>query len=132
MGGVQSMALLIGRILLAGIFVIAGYSKIGNFAGTVSYIASKGLPLPEAGAVLAIAVELGAGVLLILGLKTRWAAIALAAFTLASTYFFHAFWAMPEAQKAMQSLMFQKNMAIIGGLLALAVAGAGAFSIDRR
>ena len=70
--------------------------------------------------------------LLILGLKTRWAAIALAAFTLAATYLFHAFWAMPEAQKAMQSLMFQKNLAIVGGLLALAVAGAGAFSIDRR
>lgn len=132
MGSVQSLALLIGRILLAGIFVISGYSKIGNFAGTVSYIASKGLPLPEAGAVLAIAVELGAGVLLILGLKTRWAAIAMAAFTLGATYYFHAFWAMPEAQKAMQSLMFQKNLAIVGGLLALAVAGAGAFSIDRR
>ena len=132
MGGVQSLALLIGRILLAVIFVISGYGKIGNFSGTVSYIASKGLPLPEAGAVLAIAVELGAGILLILGLKTRWAALALAAFTLGATYYFHAFWTMPEAQKMMQSLMFQKNLAIIGGLLALAVAGAGAFSIDRR
>ena len=132
MGGVQSLALLIGRIMLAAIFVISGYDKIGNFAGTASYIASKGLPLPEVGAALAIVLELGAGILLILGLKTRWAALALAAFTLGATYYFHAFWTMPEAQKMMQSLMFQKNLAIIGGLLALAVAGAGAFSIDRR
>jgi len=132
MGSVQSLALLIGRIMLAAIFVISGYDKLRNFAATVSYIASKGLPLPEAGAVLAVAVELGLGVLLILGLKTRWAALVLAAFTLAATYFFHAFWAMPDAQKMMQSLMFQKNLAIVGGLLALAVAGAGAFSIDRR
>ena len=132
MGGVQSLALLIGRIMLAAIFVISGYGKIGNFAGTASYIASKGLPLPEVGAALAIVLELGAGILLILGLKTRWAALALAAFTLGATYYFHAFWTMPEAQKMMQSLMFQKNLAIIGGLLALAVAGAGAFSIDRR
>jgi putative oxidoreductase len=132
MGSVQSLALLLGRIMLAAIFVISGYDKVRNFAGTVSYIASKGLPLPEAGAVLAIVVELGFGVLLILGLKTRWAALVLAAFTLAAAYFFHAFWAMPDAQKMMQSLMFQKNLAIVGGLLALAVAGAGAFSIDRR
>ena len=132
MAGVQSLALLIGRIMLAAIFVISGYGKIGNFAGTASYIASKGLPLPEVGAALAIVLELGGGILLILGLKTRWAALALAAFTLGATYYFHAFWTMPEAQKMMQSLMFQKNLAIIGGLLALAVAGAGAFSIDRR
>ena len=132
MGSVQSLALLTGRIMLAAIFVISGYDKVRNFSGTVSYIASKGLPLPEAGAVLAIVVELGFGLLLILGLKTRWAALVLAAFTLAAAYFFHAFWAMPDAQKMMQSLMFQKNLAIVGGLLALAVAGAGAFSIDRR
>jgi len=132
MVGVQSLALLFGRVLLAVVFVISGYSKIGNFAGTVSYVASKGLPLPEAAAVLAIVVELGAGVLLVLGLKTRWAALALAAFTAAATYYFHAFWAMPEARKMIETLMFQKNLAIIGGLLVLAVAGAGAFSIDRR
>ena len=132
MGSMQSLALLVGRILLAGVFVISGYDKIGGFAGTVQYIASKGLPLPQAGAVLAIVVELGLGVFLVLGLKTRWAALILAAFTVAASYFFHPFWAVPEAQKMMQSLMFQKNMAIVGGLLILAVAGAGAFSIDRR
>jgi putative oxidoreductase len=132
MGSMQNLALLVGRVLIAAMFVIAGYNKIGGFSGTASYIASKGLPLPEVGAALAIAVELGAGIMLVLGLKARWAALALAVFTAAATYFFHNFWAMPEAQKAMQTLMFQKNLAIIGGLLAFAVVGAGAFSVDRR
>ncbi len=64
--------------------------KIGGFAGTAGYIASKGLPLPEVGAALAIAVEILAGIALVVGWKTRWAALLLAVFTLVATFFFHA------------------------------------------
>lgn len=123
---------LIGRLLMALLFLPAGISKIGGFAGTVGYIASKGLPLPQVGAGLAIAVEIGASIALILGWQTRWAALILAVFTLAATVFFHNFWAMPAEQVMVQQLMFYKNIAVIGGLLTLAAWGAGALSLDAR
>ena len=133
MNSLQNPLALIGRILIAWLFIPAGWGKLGaGFAGTAGYIASKGLPMPEAGAALAIVVELGAGLMVLVGFKTRWAALALALFTLASAIFFHNFWAVPEAQKMVQTLMFNKNIAITGGLLSLAAFGAGAFSLDGR
>ncbi|WP_028601601.1 DoxX family protein [Ottowia thiooxydans] len=133
MTALQNPLALIGRLLIAYLFIPAGWGKIGaGFAGTAGYIASKGLPLPEAGAALAIIVELGCGLMVLVGLKTRWAALALALFTLASAIFFHNFWAVPEAQQMVQKLMFNKNIAITGGLLILAAFGAGAFSLDGR
>jgi putative oxidoreductase len=123
---------LIGRLLLALLFLPAGISKIGGFAGTAGYIASKGLPLPEVGVVIAIVVEIGAALALIVGWQTRWAALALAVFTLAATFIFHNFWAMPADQVMMQQLMFYKNIAVVGGLLTLAAWGAGALSLDAK
>ena len=130
MNALQNPLALIGRLLLAYFFIPAGIGKIGGFAGTVGYIASKGLPLPEVGAVLAIIVEVGVGLMLLLGFKTRWAALILMVFTLAASAFFHNYWALPEAQAAMQKLMFNKNLGVAGGLLAFAAFGAGAFSLD--
>jgi len=127
----KDWAALIGRVLLAIVFIPAGFSKIGGFAGTAGYIASKGLPLPEVGAAIAIAVELVAGIALLLGWKARWAALALAVFTLVATVFFHAFWAVPPEQHMMQYLMFMKNIGIVGGLLAIFAFGPGRMSIDR-
>ena len=132
MNALQNPLALIGRLLLAYFFIPAGIGKIGGFAGTVGYIASKGLPLPEVGAVLAIIVEVGVGLMLLLGFKTRWAALILMVFTLAASVFFHNYWALPEAQAAMQKLMFNKNLGVAGGLLAFAAFGAGAFSLDGR
>lgn len=128
----QNPLSLVGRLLLALLFVPAGFGKIAGFAGTAGYIASKGLPLPEVGAALAIAVEIGGGLALIAGFCTRWAALALAAFTLAATYFFHAFWSVPADQVMVQQLMFFKNIAVVGGLLVLAAHGAGAWSVDAK
>ena len=130
MNALQNPLALIGRLLLAYFFIPAGIGKIGGFAGTVGYIASIGLPLPEVGAVLAIIVEVGVGLMLLLGFKTRWAALILMVFTLAASVFFHNYWALPEAQAAMQKLMFNKNLGVAGGLLAFAAFGAGAFSLD--
>jgi putative oxidoreductase len=131
MTATKDLAALVGRILLAIVFIPAGLSKIGGFAGTAGYIASKGLPLPEVGAAIAVAVEIVAGIALLLGWKTRWAALALAVFTLVATIFFHAFWAVPPEQHMTQYLMFMKNIGIVGGLLALYAFGPGRLSVDK-
>ena len=128
----QNLLSLLGRLLLAVLFLPAGISKLTGFAGTVGYIASVGLPLPEVGAVLAIVVEVGGGVALIAGYQTRWVALALAAFTLVASVFFHAFWAAPAGQQMIPQLLFIKNIAVIGGLLTLAAWGAGGWSMDAR
>jgi putative oxidoreductase len=128
----KDLAALVGRILLGIVFIPAGFSKIGGFTGTAGYIASKGLPLPEVGAALAIVVEIVAGIALVVGWKTRWAALALAVFTLVASVFFHAFWAVPPEQQMTQQLMFMKNIGVVGGLLAFYAFGAGRISIDRQ
>ncbi len=132
MNPMQNPLALIGRLLLAYLFIPAGLGKISGFAGTAGYIASKGLPMPEVGAVLAILAELGCGILLLIGFKTRWAALALAVFTLAAAFFFHNYWAVPAEQVMAQRINSNKNLAIAGGLLLLAAFGAGAFSVDGR
>jgi putative oxidoreductase len=128
----QNPLTLIGRLLFALLFLPAGISKIAGFAGTVGYIGSKGLPMAEVGAVIAILVEVGGALALIAGFGTRFAALALAAFTLVATFFFHNFWGVPADQAMMQQLMFYKNIAVVGGLLLLAAHGAGAWSLDAR
>ena len=128
----QNPLALVGRLLLALLFLPAGIMKIDGFAGTAGYIGSKGLPLPELGAMIAIIVEVGGGLALIAGFGTRMAALALAVFTLVATFVFHNFWGVPADQAMMQQLMFYKNIAVVGGLLVLAAHGAGAWSLDAR
>lgn len=128
----QNPLSLIGRLLLALLFVPAGFSKIAGFSGTTGYIASKGIPLPELAAAAAVGVELGLGLLLLVGWQTRWAALGIAFFTFVISFIFHNFWTMPADQQMMQSLMFFKNMAIVGGLLTVAAWGAGAWSFDGK
>lgn len=128
----QNPLALVGRLLLALLFLPAGISKIGGFAGTVGYIASKGLPMASAAAVATIVIEVAASLALIAGFGTRWAALVLAGFTVIATFIFHNFWAMPADQAMMQQLMFYKNIAVVGGLLVLAAHGAGAWSVDAK
>ncbi len=128
----QNPLALVGRLLLALLFLPAGISKIGGFAGTVGYIASKGLPVPSVAAVIAIIVEVGGSLALIAGFGTRWAALALAAFTFVATFLFHNYWGVPAEQAMVQQLMFFKNIAVVGGLLVLAAHGAGAWSLDSK
>jgi putative oxidoreductase len=128
----QNPLALAGRVLLSLMFVLAGIGKIGGFAGTAGYIASKGLPASELLTGLVILLEIGAGVALALGFLSRWAALALAAFTLIASLIFHAYWSLPADQQMVQQLMFMKNIAIIGGLLFVAAFGPGAWSVDGR
>jgi putative oxidoreductase len=128
----QNAMALVGRVLLALMFLLSGIGKIGGFEGTVGYISSVGLPLPSVLAAGALVLEIVAGIALIIGYKTRWAALALALFTLAAAFLFHNYWAMPAGQQMMQQIIFLKNLAVTGGLLMLAMAGPGAWSVDRR
>ena len=123
---------LLGRLLVSALFITAGLSKIGGFEGTVGYIASVGLPLATVAAVVAIAVEVLGGAALLLGWRTKQAALILAVFTLVATVLFHNFWAMPAEQAFMQQLMFMKNIAVVGGLLVLASLGGGQWSLTRE
>ncbi len=128
----QNPLALLGRALIALLFIPGGLNKISGFSGTVGYIASKGVPLPEVCAAIAIVVELGLGLALLLGWQTRWSALIIAGFTVVITFIFHAFWAVPAEQVMMQQLMFFKNIAVVGGLLGFAAFGAGAWSVDAR
>ena len=128
----QGIPVVIARILLALMFVLAGFGKLTGLEGTAGYIASKGLPLPMVLAVATGVLELVAGVLLIVGWQARWAALALAVFTLVASVLFHNYWAMPAEQQRMQQLMFMKNLAVTGGLLFVFAYGAGTLSLDAR
>ena len=123
---------LAGRLLVAFLFLPAGISKIFGFAGTVGYIAAMGLPAPTLAAIAAIVIEVVGGAALVLGFYTRFAAIALAVFTLIASVVFHAFWAVPAEQAFVTQLLFTKNIAVIGGLLVIAAFGAGQYSLDSR
>jgi putative oxidoreductase len=111
---------LIARAMLAAIFIVEGVGKIGNYAGVVDYMQSNGVDgrlLP-----LVILTELGGGLLVLFGFKTRWAAIALLGFCLLTALFFHL--------GADQGIELQKNVAMAGGFLTLAIYGPGAWSLD--
>ena len=128
---VKTYGPLAGRILLALIFVISGYNKLVGFDGTVGYIASKGLPLPQLAAAAAIAIELVGGVLLVIGWQARWAATAIFLFLIPTTLIFHPFWAV-AAGKQMEMIQFMKNLCIMGGMLYVMAFGAGPLSVDNR
>lgn len=128
----QNALTLLGRVLIAVLFVPSGFGKLMGFAGTVGYIQSKGVPLAEVCAAIAVFAELGLGLALLLGFRARWAALGLAIFVAVITPLFHNYWGAPEAMVAMQKLNFFKNYAIAGGLLAFAAFGAGNWSLDGR
>ena len=116
-----------GRLLLAAIFLLSGWSKLADPAGTMGYIQSVGLPFPQVGVAVAIAVELVGGALLVIGYRTRLVAAALALFTLATAIFFHS--ALGDQN---QFIHFFKNVAIAGGLIQVIAFGPGRLSLDGR
>ena len=116
---------LVGRLLIAAIFLWSGWRKLGMPGPVIGQIASSGMPHPEIGYALSLLAELGAGSLLVLGLQTRLAAAGLAVFTLAAALMFHANWAQPP-----QVVNFMKNIAMIGGMAQVVAFGAGPISLD--
>jgi len=128
----RDMAALIGRVLLVFMFVYSGFNKISGFEGTEAAIASKNVPLPAIATTIAIIVECIGGAMIAFGWKARWAALAVAVFTLVATILFHNFWAMTDvAAVKTDQLMFIKNIGVIGGLLLIFAFGPGRYSIER-
>jgi putative oxidoreductase len=129
--GSRPLVLLAGRILMGAIFLNAGIRKVLGFAGTVGYFTKLGFAAPELFAVLAIVIEVGGSILLIIGWKTRWVAWLLALFVLIAALAAHRFWEFDAAQYANQMNHFMKKLAIIGGLLFVATFGPGSASVDK-
>jgi putative oxidoreductase len=128
----QSQMLLIGRVLLGALFLVAGIRKIMFYSGSVAYFTKLGFPAPEVMGLLAILIEVGGAALLILGWQTRRISWLLVLFTIIATAMAHRFWEFDAPQYANQMNHFLKNAAIVGGLLYVAVLGAGKLSIDAR
>jgi putative oxidoreductase len=127
----KDLAALVGRILLALMFVWAGIGKITGYDGTAGWMASAGVPMVGVLLPLTILVELGGGFALIVGWKARWAALALAVFTIVASLIFHNYWTMTGAAVMTNMLFFYKNVAAIGGMLMVFAFGPGRFSVDR-
>lgn len=117
---------LAGRILLSAIFIIAGAKKLTGFEGTLGYMADKGLPFTELLLVLTIIIELGGGLLILVGWQARWAALAIFLFLIPVSIIFHPFWADPGEFNS-----FFKNMAIMGGMAYIVTYGAGPFRLGK-
>ncbi|MGO4711373.1 DoxX family protein [Bradyrhizobium sp. 2TAF24] len=126
-GALETYVPALGRLLLAAIFLLSGVGKVFAPGATQGYIAAAGLPAPFLAYLVAVAVEVVGGALLVLGYQTRAVALVLAVFTLATAFGFHHNFAEQN-----QMIHFMKNLAITGGLLQVVAFGAGAFSLDGR
>ncbi len=130
---VQNFAALGGRLLLAAIFVISGFNKLGNFSGTAAFMSSAGLPATEILLVLTILIEIAGGLMIMLGIYTRQLALLMFLFMIPVTAVFHNPWGAGDPAQAQQQMIhFLKNLAIMGGLLHLSAFGPGRFSIEAR
>jgi putative oxidoreductase len=125
MGQYHDLASLVARVLIASLFIVFGVEKITGYASSAGYMEAYGLP----GALLPIAilVELGGGLAILLGLFSRWAALALAGFCIVTALIFHTAWSGDGGQT--QFINFMKNVALAGGLLLLFVNGPGKYAL---
>ena len=130
-GSNRSTALLVGRILIGILFLVAGFMKVMNIAGTTGYMTKLGFPAPELMAYLSTIIELAAGVLLIIGWQTRRVAWLLIVYVVIATGMAHRFWEYEPAQRVNQINHFLKNLALIGAMLYIVVSGPGSASVDK-
>lgn len=121
---------LFGRILLSSVFILSGISKITSFAMEEGYVVSRHLPLPAVALTIALIIELAGGFAILAGLYARFTAWILFLYMIPTTFLFHNFWTMSGMDRYDNTIHFQKNLAIMGGLLLLAAFGAGAYSVD--
>jgi putative oxidoreductase len=125
-----SYAPLLGRILLAFIFLQSGFDKILNYDKALNLMGVRGIPEPQILLPLAIAVLFIGGIMILVGWKARWGALALIVFMIPTTFYFHGYWTYPDALQLNQFHHFVKNVAIIGALFVMLGIGSGALSVD--
>ena len=118
---------LLGRILIGAPFLMSGLGKLGSYDRTTQMISAAGLAPAPLGWLIAVLIEAGGAVLLLVGFRTRWAALAMAVFTVAAAVFFHRNFADPN-----QMIHFMENVVMTGGLLYVGYFGAGPLSLDNR
>lgn len=129
----DDVALLLGRLFMAGLFLPSGIDKAANLSGLTAMLAARGLPYPSTLALLAVIAEIAAPIALILGVASRITAIVLLAFIAVATLTAHAYWLVPDATaRAAQNIQFFKNLAIMGGLLFYFASGPGAIALERN
>jgi putative oxidoreductase len=131
MNSQKDWAALVGRVLLSILFIESGFEKISGFEGTAGYIAGHGLPFPQVLVAIAIVIELGGGLAVLAGWKTRWVALALIVFMVVITPVFHNFWGAPPEAVMAQRINFMKNVSILGGIFLLLAFGPGRYSVDK-
>lgn len=131
-GSLRPLLLLIARITVVALFIIFGVPKMTGFSGTVEYMAAVGAPLPMLSAIIAVVMEVLVAILIVLGFFTRPLAVIFLFYTLGTAVIGHHYWNMTGADVAPNMINFYKNISIAGAFLLLALAGPGAWSLDRR
>ncbi len=126
----DDVTLLLGRVALGLIFVQNGLQQLMALDAFAAQLASRGLPLPLAGAGIGVALEVSCGLLIVSGFSTRVATPPIILFMIVATLTAHRYWELAEGARRGQEIQFFKNISIIGGLLLLSVAGPGRFSFD--
>jgi len=129
---IRDPLLLISRILMMILFVVFGWGKLTGYSGTIAYFSQTGVPLPSLAAPIAVIMELGVGIAIILGLFTRPLAILLGLYALATGVLAHHFWDMSGPEQVDAEIHFFKNVSIMSGLFLLYLTGAGRFSLDEK
>ncbi|MGE3295967.1 MAG: DoxX family protein [Porticoccaceae bacterium] len=127
----QRIGPLLGRLLIAAVFIPAGLLKIPRFEATAGYMTAEGLPFVELLLVLTILIEAGGGLMILLGWRAREAALVLFLFLIPVTVVFHGFWGIEDPlARAAEQRSFMKNIGIMGGVLFIAAFGSGPLSLD--
>ena len=131
-GQTEDVILLVGRVALGAIFVKSGLQKLMALSAFAASLAGRGLPQSSMWAVIGATVEFGGGILIVSGVKTRWASVLMILFVIVATGLSHRYWEFADAAaRRAQESQFFKNLSIIGGFVLLFVSGAGRYSVDR-
>jgi putative oxidoreductase len=127
----RSPLLLLGRILLGGIFLLSGYGKLMGLAAFAASLEKNGVPYASVMAPIGASVEFFGGVAVVFGIEVRYAALLMIGFVITATLISHRFWEFQDAARQMQKTQFSKNVAILGGFVLLLAAGGGRLALER-